>query len=350
MAADRYVAYVGTYTHENSVGIHVYDIDMEKGRLTERSVAPINNPSNVVVSHSGKFLYAIEDEGVAAFSIDENGDLTKINSAWIGGMRACYVEIDSQDRYLFLAGYHDGRVTMMKLNEDGSVQGIADGIFHQGIGKSSVEKRLDPRVTCTKLTPDEKYLCAVDWGLHQIKIYEVDYANGKLILNDILRCPLNSYPRRIRFSKDARFAYVLEEAINVLDVYTYRVGENGPEFEKIQDISVLSTHDSIASSSALEFSDDGKYLYASIDGLNEVAVIKVNNEVGTVELESNTRVSGDYPKSICMLPDNKTLVVLNHDSNEIRTFTVDHEKKCCLMKNPPIKVDKPNSIQIHKLV
>ena len=23
----KYVAYVGTYTHENSVGIHIYDVD-----------------------------------------------------------------------------------------------------------------------------------------------------------------------------------------------------------------------------------------------------------------------------------------------------------------------------------
>ena len=46
MAQEKYVAYVGTYTHENSIGIHVYDIDMEKGRLTERGVAPISNPSN----------------------------------------------------------------------------------------------------------------------------------------------------------------------------------------------------------------------------------------------------------------------------------------------------------------
>ena len=29
MAQEKYVAYVGTYTHENSIGIHVYDIDME---------------------------------------------------------------------------------------------------------------------------------------------------------------------------------------------------------------------------------------------------------------------------------------------------------------------------------
>lgn len=36
MAQEKYVAYVGTYTHENSIGIHVYDIDMEKGK-TDRA-------------------------------------------------------------------------------------------------------------------------------------------------------------------------------------------------------------------------------------------------------------------------------------------------------------------------
>lgn len=31
MAQEKYVAkYVGTYTHENSVGIHIYDVDVTK--------------------------------------------------------------------------------------------------------------------------------------------------------------------------------------------------------------------------------------------------------------------------------------------------------------------------------
>ena len=349
MAQEKYVAYVGTYTHENSIGIHVYDIDMEKGRLTERGVAPISNPSNIVVAHSGKYLYSIEDEGVASFSIDENGDLTKINQAWIGGMRACYVEIDSKDRYLFLAGFHDGKVTMMRLNEDGSIAGIADGIFHQGIGKSSVEKRMDPRVSCTKLTPDEKFLCAVDWGLNQIKIYEVDYAEGKLHLYDILRCPFSSAPRRICFSKDGKYAYVLEEATNTVEIYTYDLHDGKPIFEKIADTSVQKKEDPLASGAAMEFAPDGKYLYVSLDGSNEVVSLAVGED-GQLSIECDAKISGDYPKGIAILPDNKTLVSLNHDSNEIRTFTIDHEKKCVLMKNPPLKVDKPNSIVIHKLV
>ena len=35
----------------------------------------------------------------------------------------------------FVGGHHDGRVTMMHLNEDGSIGDIADGIFHKGMGK-----------------------------------------------------------------------------------------------------------------------------------------------------------------------------------------------------------------------
>ncbi len=40
MEKDRYVAYVGTYTHENSLGIHIYDLDVENGSISERKMVP----------------------------------------------------------------------------------------------------------------------------------------------------------------------------------------------------------------------------------------------------------------------------------------------------------------------
>ena len=123
MKQEKYVAYVGTYTHENSVGIHIYDVDVEEGKLKERKVVPINNPSDVVVSKNRKYLYSIADEGVESFAIEEDGDLTPINKQWIGGMRGCYVEVDDENRYLFVGGHHDGRVTMMRLREDGGIDG-----------------------------------------------------------------------------------------------------------------------------------------------------------------------------------------------------------------------------------
>ncbi|MFR6392402.1 MAG: beta-propeller fold lactonase family protein [Roseburia sp.] len=72
---EKYVVYVGTYTHENSIGIHLYDLDAKSGEMKERKVVPINNPSDLLVSKDGRFLYSIADEGVEAFHILPDGDL-----------------------------------------------------------------------------------------------------------------------------------------------------------------------------------------------------------------------------------------------------------------------------------
>ena len=88
MGKDRYVAYVGTYTHGSSVGVHVYDMDVEAGYMTERNVVPVNNASHLTTSTNGKYLYSIADEGVEVLKINqETGDLTAINKVGIDGIR-----------------------------------------------------------------------------------------------------------------------------------------------------------------------------------------------------------------------------------------------------------------------
>ena len=54
---EKYVAYVGTYTHGSSIGIHIYDIDVEAGYMKERTVIPVNNASHMTKSYNGKYLY-----------------------------------------------------------------------------------------------------------------------------------------------------------------------------------------------------------------------------------------------------------------------------------------------------
>ena len=83
MSKDKYVAYVGTYTHGSSIGIHVYDLDVENGYMTEREVVPVNNASHVAKSNDGKYLYSIADEGVEVLKIKEDGGLEPINKVGI---------------------------------------------------------------------------------------------------------------------------------------------------------------------------------------------------------------------------------------------------------------------------
>ena len=129
---DKYVAYVGTYTHGSSIGIHVYDLDVENGYMTEREVIPVNNASHVALSTSGKYLYSIADEGVAVMKINDDGGLTPINEVGIDGMRGCFLSTDKSGKFLFVGGYHDGKVTVVHSHRDGRLGSVLDGIFQNG--------------------------------------------------------------------------------------------------------------------------------------------------------------------------------------------------------------------------
>lgn len=349
---ERYAAYVGTYTHGTSVGIHIYDVDEIQGTIRERKVIPINNPSDLTISKNGDFLYSIADEGVEAFRILPDGNLEKINGAWIGGMRGCRVVVDDENRYLYVAGYHDGRVSMMRLREDGGIEGIADGIFHQGMGRSVAQRNSRPHVNDVVLTPvNQNYVCAVDGGLDHVKIYEIDKKDGKMHLADILRCPLDSAPRALRFTKNGKFAYVLCELKNTIEVYQYECTSKGPVFEFVESVQTVNEKDMIAGSSAsgMEISEDGLHLFCSNAGANTVMIFDVDQETGRLTEICNSMISGNYPKTLGIFPDGKHFASLNHDSNEITLFQVDYEKKIFLMETRPVPIETPNCIRFHKL-
>ena len=349
MSEKKYVAYVGSYTHGSSrQGIHVYDVDVENGTLTERSSVEVSNASHMAVSKNGKYLYSIEDEGVAVFERDKNGDLSRINSVNIDGMRGCFLSTDVDGKYLYVAGYHDGKVTVVHTHKDGRLGSLMDGVFHTGLG-SVAERNFRPHVNCVRPTPDNKYLCAVDNGIDQVKIYRVNKLRNKLELVDILRCPRESGPRIIRFSDDGKFAYILFELSNEIRAYKYDGSGKVPAFELIQTIETSAkkdVHDTHNAASGLSLANDGKHLFCTTAGEDTVSMFERDEETGMLTRKFTLPISGEYPKDLVLLPDDKHLVLANHASNTLTTFTVDYEKNIIVMNGKPIKITEPNCIRI----
>ena len=346
----KYVAYVGTYTHGNSKGIYIYDLDVENGRAIERKVVPINNPSYIKKSHNGKYLYSISDEGVRSFKILPDGDLEPMNSASICGMRGCYLSTDKLDHYLFVGGWHDGKVTVMRLNEDGTIGEMTDEVFHKGIG-SVAERNFRPHVNCVNITPDQKYLCAVDLGVDQVKVYRINENDDTLMLVDTLPCDLESAPRHFIFSKDGRYMYLMYEVKNVIDVYTYETGKRAPKLEKIQTISTTGEKrlSQLTAACAIRFSSDEKHLFCSNAGDDTVSVYKRDEETGLLELICCLPISGEYPKDIAIFPDDQHIASLNHETGSITFFHIDYEKGLLVGSANPVRVDEPNCCAIVKV-
>lgn len=347
--ADKYVAYVSTYTFGDQHGIHIYDVDLKNGYLKEKDKVKISNSSYVTISHNSKYLYSITDFGVEAYKILTDGSLEMIGVASINGMRGCYLSTDYDDKFLFVAGYHDGKITVLRLDEDGKLGEICDEIYHKGWGNIA-ERNFRPHVNCVKMTRDNKYLCAADVGMDYIDVYSVDDNTGKLKLIDIIHSEQESAPRHIKFSKDGKFMYIVHELKNIIDVYSYKNKNNAPEFEKIQTISTLNDyHSSGSAASALSISKDGNYIVSSNAGDNSVIVYSIDKKTGELSKVLCLPISGDYPKDACLFPDNKHLISLNHESGTLTFFNVDLEKGLLVMNNKEIKVDKPNCIIFHKL-
>jgi len=353
MNKDKYVAYVSTYTSgmkDNIHGIKIYDVDMEKGYFYEKGQVEITNSSYLTISHNSKYLYSITDFGVEAYKIEADGNLSVINQGSVNGMRGCYLSTDYEDKYLFVAGYHDGKITVLRLREDGGVGEITDEIFHKGLG-SIAERNFRPHVNCVKMTRDNKYLCAADLGMDHVNIYWLDHNSGKLKMVDVIRSEQESAPRHLKFSKDGKYLYIVHELKNYVDVYSYtEVSDKNPEFEKIQTISTLNEyHAGGSAASALNLSADYKYIVSSNAGDNSVILYEINEQTGVLTKKFCLPISGDYPKDATLFPDNRHLVSLNHISSTMTFFDVDMEKNVIVMHGKEIKVQQPNCVIFHKL-
>ncbi len=348
MEFSKYVAYVSSYTKRNKKGITIFDVDIENGCFIYRNSLEISNSSYLTCSHNDQFLYSITDMGVKSYEIDENGDLDEINFAPINGMRGCYLSTDYTDRFLFVAGYHDGKITVLRVGEDGAVGEITEEIYVQGMGEVS-DRSYVPHVSCVKMSRDNKFLLASDTGMDHVNVYALNYETGKLKPVDIIRSDVNSGPRHMIFSKDNKYVYVLNEMQNAIDVFTYTALDSGyPEFERIQSVQTVDNYHATTSvSRALKFSEDRNYIVTSSAGDNSVEIFKRNADDGKLTKILGLPISGTYPKDAALFPDLKHLVSLNHESSTLTFFDVNLEKGLLAMCAKEVKIDYPNCVIFH---
>ena len=137
---------------------------------------------------------------------------------------------------------------------------------------------------------------------------------------------------------------------NLLKLVTYGYIRGYPYFEKIQTIPTVNDyHAGGTAASALNFSNDYKYIISSNAGDNSVIIYSIDETTGLLSKILCLPISGDYPKDAALFPDNKHLVSLNHESNTMTFFNVDLEKGTLVMNGPKVKVPSPNCVIFHKV-
>lgn len=322
---NHYTGYIGTYTKGESKGIYSFTLDPNEARIENiQVVAQLENPTYVAISQDNQRLYSVVKEGehggIAAFSIREDGSLAAINSDVREGASPCYVSVDSQNRYVFSANYHQGLVDSRIINqENGAVKPAVSVIKHEGSGPDPRQEK--PHSHYAELTPDEKYLAVVELGIDALITYTVG-SDGTLAKANLLPLKAGSGPRHLVFHPNGKYAYIMTEFSSEVIVLTY-YPEDGHFTEK-QYISTLpEDFTGNNQGSAIHISSDGRFVYAGNRGHNSIAVFRVDAFSGELTFVECVSTEGDWPRDFELDPSEKFIVASNQESGNLVLFSRD---------------------------
>jgi 6-phosphogluconolactonase len=323
----EYKLFVGGFTTKaGEKSMSVFNFNATNGKLkliTESDVGP--SPSYFCYSEKNKMFYVLNE--VMEFNGKFGGGLTtlkyddktnqfeKKNEILIPYGGPCYISMSADSGYLFTANYPNGSVTVVKLDNDGIPETITDTILY-------VKEEPDRSHAHMILQdPDGKYVYVTDLGLDRVVVYDFNKENGKLnqIENGIATLPQKSGPRHFTFNADGSKLYVINELGSIMTVF---------DVDKNQGLKLIQTlptkkDDLIANNycADIHLSSDGKFLYGSNRGENNIVTYKVGND-GLLSLAGHTTCGGDWPRNFVIDPTGRYILVGNQKSDYISVFRI----------------------------
>ncbi len=328
--AQEHYLLVGTYDSPKSEGIYVYKFNSNDGSVKEVSHVKTPNPSFVVVSPDGRFVYAVHETApqdgkggdIAAFAFNkETATLTLINRQLSGGDHPCHVEVDKTGKWLFASNYTSGSLSVLPINTDGSL-GAATTIQHTGSGKHP-QRQKGPHTHGAIISSDNRQLFVTDLGIDKLMIYSFDAITGKLTTAEqpFIQSVPGAGPRLFTFHPNNKYAYLVEELSGTVVLFKYKKGK----LEAKQRISTMPAGDtSFAGSADIHVAPDGKFLYASNRGdANSIAMYSIKKRNGKLTLIGHQSTLGKTPRNFSIDPTGKFLLCENQNSDEIVIFKKD---------------------------
>ena len=328
-----FLAYIGTYADADSDGIHIYGFDASSGAMVRVGGASgVTNPSYVAIHPNRSFLYAAcemsgfgggSGGGVAAFSIDPaSGVLTQLNQQSSVGSGPCHLTVDATGKYVLVANYGGGSVTMLPINDDGSLAEASD--FHQHEGSSvNPNRQKEPHGHSINVDPGNRYAYACDLGLDQVLIYALDFENGKLVPADppYGSTPAGAGPRHLAFHPSGSHAYVINELDSTMTVFA--VDSDTGAMTETQTITTLpGDFDGVSHCADVHVSPDGAYLYGSNRGDDSIAIYSISDDGGSIEALGHESTKGETPRGFALVPTGQFLIAANQNTNDIYTFRI----------------------------
>lgn len=333
---------VGTYTSRASEGIYVYEFNTATGEAKAISVTPgLKNPSYLTVSPDGKHVYAVgenEPEGnVYALKFDESkGVLRLVNEQSSAGAHPCYIDIDPTGKWLAVANYTGGSVSLVPVNAKGMVGALSQTIVHSGSSVNK-ERQTSPHPHSAVFAPKNNDVFVPDLGQDKIIQYNIEKATGKMTEVGYVQAEPGSGPRHITFHPNKKFAYVINELNATITAYLY--DKILMPFQTVKTVPDDFKDQNWCAD--IHLSPDGQFLYGTNRGHNSIVCYKVNPTTGLLTFVERQDVHGKWPRNFMIDPTGNFVLVANQETDNIAVFKRDQKTGKLEWIEEEIKVSMP---------
>ncbi len=374
------MAYVGTFSSPlqdvldtqvdlppgNGRGIHLFEINRETGAMTPAGIHRMGtSPSCLAVNAAGTHLYSTNETdrvgtekhgSVSAFKINrEDGSLQPLNKVSSGGDGPTYVSIHPSGRYLLIANYFGGSVSVLPIQEDGSLGDATDVKNDAGkIGPTTATNAPEGSFAFSghdhthahmiQADPSGRFVLHVDLGLDKIFIWKFDDKTGKLTANDppSLSLPPGDGPRHFHFHPNGRWFYSIQEEGSTLVLFDFdaKAGTLKPR----QTVSTLPPEFKGSNfCSEILVSDDGKFVYAGNRLHDSIGIFEIGKN-GELTFLGEEWTRGNYPRSFSFDPTGQFLYCCNQRADSVAVFKVDKNTGKLNFTNQYAAVGNPSHV------
>lgn len=325
--------YISSYTTyppadgTSTEGLYVYQMDDESGHLERIHVLDAGqNPAFMAMSSGRNRLYIGNESGdgeVTALAIrPSQGEVRFLNRQKVQGADPCYVSLDPSERWLLVACYSSGSLSVFPLYTHGELGALADRVQHEGSGPNK-ERQDKAHAHCIRFDPSGRFVLAVDLGKDQVFVYRLDLETGKLTANqpDGFHMHPGAGPRHLAYHPSGRFIYISNELDSTVTACTW--DSEAGVLHELQSLTALPEGFTGENTAAdIHVTPNGKFLYISNRGDNSLAAFKVNGHSGKLTPIGRFSCGGNWPRNFAIDPTGRFLLVANQKSCDAAVFRI----------------------------
>ncbi|MBL8808647.1 MAG: lactonase family protein, partial [Planctomycetaceae bacterium] len=350
----------------NGRGIHIFEFDSESGSLKAAGSYDLGtSPSCLATDAAGKFLYSANEtdrvgeskEGtVSSFAIDpKSGQLTLLNTVKSGGAGPTYVSLHPSGKFLLVANYFGGSVSVLPIQSNGQLGEASDVKNDPGpigppraknapAGSFAFSGHDRTHAHMIQSDPTGKFVLHVDLGEDRIYVWEFDAVAGKLkpAATPFVTLPAGDGPRHFHFHPNGKWFYSIQEEGSTLVLFDYDAA-TGSLGER-QTISTLPPgYTGSNFCSEILVSHDGKFVYAGNRLHDSIGIFAIGSN-GELTYAGEEWTRGNYPRSFTFDPTGSFLYCCNQRADHVTIFRVNKKSGALQFTGQFVPVGNPSIV------